>query len=140
MATTLSISRTYLGQSTLTLDNISGNYHFGEFLPEGVAWDRDTVTSPWVNYRYLVAARKRMSSIVGELYVVTSGSASSHKSAEDTLIAALGQPAWTLTITTDGAARAFACEMADIEPGESPMRAHSTRWTTYICTIPCRPA
>jgi hypothetical protein len=135
----MAIGRTYLGLSALSLDNISGNYHFGEFTPDGVQWDRDTVTSPWVNFRFLVAARKRIASMDGELYVVTSGSASAHQSAEDTLLAALGQPAWTLSITTDGATRSFGCEMADVEPGESIMQAQYTRWTTYHCTIPCRP-
>jgi hypothetical protein len=93
-----------------------------------------------VNFNFLIAARKRINTLEGELYVVTSGSGSSHKTAEDTLLTALGQPAWTLTLTESGASRAFACQMADVQRGESIQQALLTRWTTFQLTIPCRPA
>lgn len=124
---------------SITMNNLTGSFMFGEWQDDGVQWDRDIVTAPWVNYRYIISARKRVVTLTGELYVVTNGSAASHKSAENTLLAQLAKPVYTITISTEGTSRSFQCEMADVERGESIQSALFNNWTTFVCTVPCRP-
>lgn len=138
----MTISRTLLSLSTLSLP--TSTYDFGEFSTDGVHWDRNSVSSPWVHGRRLRSARKSVRTVTGELYVVSAltTAPATHDAAVAVLAAALGQFAWVLTITgTDSGSQSWSwnCEPADYDPGESLMESSKWRWSTFQISVPVSP-
>lgn len=131
--------------ATITMNNNPGDsYQFGAFTTAGMVWERNTVTSPWVHGRRLRSARKAASQLTGELYVVSARSASpgDHDTALGTLLDALSQFTYTVTIATSaGGSWQYTAEPADVEQAddESLMLNAAERWTTLAVTIPVRP-
>jgi hypothetical protein len=144
--TTGSISRTLLSLSPLAIGAGAGDtYQADELTPDGRAWDRVTVGSPWVHGRVLRAARMRPATLSGAIIVVSSLAAgpATHETALAALVEALSQFTYTMTLTvTDGANNqswTYACEPADVNPGESINRYGRDRLTTVQVSIPHYP-
>lgn len=144
----VTIGRTGLSLSDIVMTNAaSDTYQFGELSTTGLTWERNTVTSPWVHGRRLRSTRKVAREISGELYVVSALTATptTHDTALGTLLTALSQFSWALSIaSTDGSNTrtwTYACEPADVEPGgdETLMMNATYRWTTLNVTIPVSP-
>lgn len=142
----MTITRTLLSLGDITIDNDpEDTYQFGEFTGSGLQWDRTSVTSPWVHGRRLRSVRRSPSTLTGELYVVSplSATPTTHDEALDTLLDALSQFTWTLSIqSSDGSNTRlwqYTCEPADATPGESRMVDARNRWTTVQVSIPHAP-
>lgn len=143
----VTITRTLLSLSDLVLANSSAAdvYQFGELTGAGLQWERSTATSPWVHGRRLRSARKSSAEITGEFYVVSalSDTPTTHDTRLDTMLDALSQFTWTLSIQSTNGSNTrlwqYTCEPADVTPGESKMIDATWRWTTLQVTIPHSP-
>lgn len=140
----VSISRTMLGLSTLVLPGT--DYGFGHIELDGVQWDRTFAQSPWVDGRALTGARMQANTLRVPLIVRQDQDAAlaGLNTAVQALKDAVTQFAWTFslaaTIGVTTTAYQWACEPADISPGEVVFsRALGARIIVLACTIPVSP-
>lgn len=141
----LSIGRTLLSLSALTMPTTS--YRFGHPTFSGKQWDRQFAQSPYVHGRQLTSARLQVSSIEVDLICIAelTDSVDTLDQAQATLLAALEQFAYTITVTaTDGigpvVTHTWAAEPADWVAGEIPMDLEQRyRVSLWKATIPVHP-
>jgi hypothetical protein len=139
------ITRTLLSLSDLAIGSAAdATYQAGELTPDGRAWDRVTVGSPWVHGRVLRAARMRPATLAGEIVVVSalSSGPTTHETAVSALVEALSQFAYTFTLTLTGSTTqtwVYACEPADVAPAQSINRYGRDRFTRVQVSIPHYP-
>jgi hypothetical protein len=118
----LTVGRTMLGLGALSLP--SSSLDFGHISEGGRQWDKQFATSPFVHGRTLTSARIEPSTLSFPVYAMLAPGASvaSLDSATSTLVEALSQFAYTLSLTATDAAGSltytWACEPADITPVE----------------------
>ena len=106
----------------LPLEIADGNPYYvaTQFLGTGISWDRQTVSSRWVDGDYTVSRRR--GNVTEQVAVeVACASTAALLLATETLIAAFTQDSYTMTVTIDGQIWAYACEAADYQ---------SLQWTT----------
>jgi hypothetical protein len=100
----------------LPLEIADGNPYFvsTQFLGTGISWDRQTVSSRWVDGDYTVSRRR--GNVVEQVAVeVRCASTLALRLATEVLIAAFTQDNYTMTVTVDGQVWAYQCEAADYQ-------------------------
>lgn len=119
LSVAVSIARTELGLSTLDLTEASGYSILTGLEPGDLVWELQTVGSPHVHGEYLAGAKKGM--MTANLRVLVEGSTGSQmESRIGTLLAALAQFSYHLTVTIAGAASTWNCMPADVRVVGTP--------------------
>jgi hypothetical protein len=139
--TAATITRTELGLADLTIST-AGTYEIGAdgFNPAGaLAWERMTVTSPFVHGSVEVHAVKQMAT--GSLLIHTYGTSNSQLNTRiGDLIAAFTQSTYRLTFTMGDQTHAWDCYRADYAVGMSkPMVMTNGKWAPVQFSFPRKP-
>jgi hypothetical protein len=132
------LNRDLLGLSPLEIAN--GNpYLLGtQFLGAAVTWDRQTVSSRWVDGDYTVSRRR--ANVSEQIAVeVVAPNMLSLRTAMTTLIEAFTQDHFTMTVTVNGVIFAYDCEAGDYTNAmwNTPRLAASRGQVVF--TVPRRP-
>jgi hypothetical protein len=106
------VSRDALGLLPLEIADGNPYYLATQFMGAAVAWDRQSVTSRWVDGDYTVSRRR--ANVIEQVGVETLADTMLQLRARlTTLIEAFTQDHFVFTITVDGAIFAYDCEAAD---------------------------
>lgn len=143
---TLTIGRTMLGLSALTMPSTS--YRFGHLVFSGKQWNRGTAQSPYVHGRQLTSATLQVASLDVDLICIADQGdpVDTLDQAQATLLAAVEQFAYTVTVTaSDGVGadvvHTWAAEPADWAPSSDlPLDLEQRyRVSSWRATIPLHP-
>jgi hypothetical protein len=128
MATlTLSVklTRTLLGLDDLEL-NDHGAYYISELGDYAIQWDRKTISTPWTDGDITVQRSRR--SVERRVVIEVLGTTTTQmKQRARTLIDALSQDSYNMTVNMDGDSSTYRCEAADYTISWDKERAHSSR-------------
>lgn len=107
------ITRTLLSLANLEL-NDHLNFVAAPSSPGQVQWQRQQVSSPWVDGAYTVNRHREQ--VMEELTFEVKGSSDANLQTNlGTIVAAFSQANFTITSTFNGTAYAWACEAADYQ-------------------------
>lgn len=110
----VTVSRDALGLPPLEIASAIDYYCTPQFLGAAVQWDRQQVSSRWLDGDVTTARRRK--SVTEQIGVEVRGpNLKAVQTSINTLIDAFCQDSFTLTVTADGAVRAYACEAADYQ-------------------------
>jgi hypothetical protein len=114
------IERDLLALDPLEIADGNPYYLSTQFLGSGVAWDRQTVSSRWVDGEFTTSRRR--GNVTEQVAVeIVAASTLALQLATQALIDAFTQDSFTMTITIDNREWAYLCEAADYQ---------SLQWTT----------
>ena len=112
----LSITRTLLALSPLELNDHT-NYYLAPSSPAAVTWQRQMVSSPWVDDDIVI--NRRRGKVTEEILLEVRGGLTPTQVTLQTnlaaAIAAFSQDTYVLTTTFDGTAYAWNCDAADYQ-------------------------
>lgn len=109
-----------------------------QFLGSGVAWDRQTVASRWVDGDFTTSRRR--GNVTEQVAVeVACASTAALLLATEVLIAAFTQDAFTMTVTIDGRIWAYQCEAADYQSLQWSTPRLSAHQGQVLFGVPRRP-
>lgn len=108
------ISRTLLGLASLEIASGS-NYYIGtQFLGAAVPWERQQVSSQWLDGAVTTSRHRQM--VTEQIAVeVVATTLPLVQAAIKTLIEAFQQNSFTMTVVAGGATRVYQCEAADYQ-------------------------
>lgn len=112
----LSITRTLLAAAPLALNDHT-NFYLAPSSPAAVSWQRQSVSSPWVDDDIVI--NRRRGKVTEEILLeVRGGLVPTQTTLRTNLsdaIAAFSQDTYVLTLTFDGIAYAWNCDAADYQ-------------------------
>jgi|SRR6184192_3654342 len=110
----VTVSRTGLGLSALEINDHLDYYIAPQFLGANAQWNRTQVTSPFLDGS--VTTQRYRQTVNEQLGVEVLGASQADLQAKlSALLGAFFQDSFTITITVDGTAYAYACEAADYQ-------------------------
>ncbi len=123
------VTRTDLGLDPLDINDHSKYVLTTTILGGSVAWQKNQVSSPYVDGDITITRRRPTVMEPFEVYVYgTNGS--TLMSNTEALIDAFSQDSFSLSITINGATRQYACETADYT-----IEYTHTKFASHMCTV-----
>jgi hypothetical protein len=133
----VTVTRTALGLSVLNINDFVNYYCATEFLGGQVTWNRNQVSSPWVDGQYTTSRTRQ--NVMEKIGVeIVAADTADLKAKTDAIISAFMQSYFVLTATIDGATWSYACEAADYQQAFTGPRMYA-RQGQVLFDMPRRP-
>lgn len=123
------VTRTDLGLSNLNINDHDKYILSTTILGGSVAWQKNQVSSPYVDGDITITRRRPTVIEPFEVYVYGTSGATLMTNTQ-ALIDAFSQDSFSLSVTINGATRQYACETADYS-----LEYSHTKFASHMCTV-----